>query len=123
MFFIAFFGIEDKDKYIGTYNNIECPSCGRLTRYDIHKSYRYFHIFFIPTFRWNVRYYVKASCCGSLYELDPDVGREFEKNLRTEIRNEHLRPVHNHSPYKYCSNCSTNVPENYSYCPYCGGKL
>ena len=45
MFFIAFFGIQDENKHIGTYNNIVCPSCGRLDRYEIHKSYRYFHIF------------------------------------------------------------------------------
>jgi hypothetical protein len=77
MFFIGIFGIQDKDKYIGTCSNIECPSCGRLARYEIHKSYRYFHIFFIPIFRWNFRYFVKTSCCGRLYQLDPFVGREF----------------------------------------------
>ncbi|HHV59405.1 MAG TPA: zinc ribbon domain-containing protein [Clostridiaceae bacterium] len=123
MFFVAFFGIQDKDKHIGTYNNVECPSCGRLTKYEIHKLYRYFHIFFIPVFRWNVRYFAKTSCCGSLYELDPSVGREFEKNQNTEIRKENLRPVSNNYPFKYCSNCRTNVPAEFSYCPYCGGKL
>ena len=71
MFFIGVFGIQDKDRYIGAYNNIVCPVCGKLARYEIHKTYRYLHIFFIPTFRWNTRYIVKASCCGSIYELDP----------------------------------------------------
>lgn len=123
MFFIGIFGVQDKDKYIGTYNNIVCPSCERLARYEIHKFYRYFHIFFIPIFRWNVRYLVKTSCCGCLYEMDPFVGREFEKNPNTEINNEDLRQVNNYLPFKYCSNCKTDVPAEFSYCPYCGGKL
>jgi len=123
MFFIAFFGVQDKNKQIGTYNNIVCPSCGRLGGYEIYKSYNYFHIFFIPVFRWNVKYIAKTSCCGCLYELDPFVGKRFEKNPYTEIREENLRPVNNYLPYKYCSYCRTNVPAEFNYCPYCGGKL
>jgi len=123
MFFIAFFGVQDKDKYIGTCNNTECPSCGRLSRFDVYKSYRYFHVFFVPTFRWNVKYIVKTSCCGCLYELDPFVGKEVEKNPGMEIRNEHLRRVNSCLPFKYCSYCNTNVPAEFSYCPYCGTRL
>ena len=123
MFFIAFFGIQDKYKQIGSYNNIICPSCGRLGRYDIHKAYRYLHIFFVPTFRWNIRYLVKTSCCGTIYELDSDVGRAFEKNPDTEIKAENLHRIYSHTPFKYCSNCKTDVPSEYSFCPYCGGKL
>ena len=123
MFFVAFFGIEDKEKHIGNYNNIICPSCGRLDRFEIYKTYRYLHIFFIPTFRWNVRYIAKTSCCGSLYELDPEVGREFEKNPDTEIKMENLRRIDSYLPFKYCPNCRTNVPREFSYCPFCGGKL
>lgn len=123
MFFLAIFGIQDKEKYIGTCHNVVCPACGRLTRYDIYQSYRYLHVFFIPTFRWNVRYVVKTSCCGNCYELDPAVGREFGKNPHTEIKNESLRRVSFYSPYKYCQNCRTDVPAEFNYCPYCGGKL
>jgi len=123
MFFIAFFGIQDKDKHIGTYNNIVCPACGKLARYEIHKTYRYLHIFFIPTFRWNARYIVRASCCGSIYELDPIVGREFEKDPRTGIRPENLRRLDYYMPFRYCPNCRIDVPAEFSYCPYCGGRL
>lgn len=122
MFFIAF-KIQDKDKHIGSYNNIVCPSCGNLARYDIYKLYRYLHIFFIPTFRWNVRYLVKTSCCGRYYELDPGVGKEFENNPNTEIKDENLRQAGIYSPYKYCTHCKTNVPTEFIYCPYCGDKL
>ncbi|MGI6124965.1 MAG: zinc ribbon domain-containing protein [Acetivibrionales bacterium] len=123
MFFIGIFGIQDKEKRLGTCNNIICPSCGQLARYEVYKSYRYFHVFFIPTFRWNVKYIVKTSCCGSLFELDPIVGKEFERNPDTEIRNENLRPINNYLPYRHCLNCRVNVPAEFSFCPYCGGKL
>jgi len=123
MFFVAFFGIQDKEEYIGTYNNIVCPSCGRLARYDIYKHYSYFHIFLIPTFRWNFRCIAKASCCGSLYELDPMVGKEFERNPYTEIKNENLRRLSSYSPFKFCPNCRADVPAEFNFCPYCGGKL
>jgi len=120
MFFIAFFGIQDKEKFIGTYNNIICPSCGRLDRYEIYKTYRYFHLFFIPVFRWDIRYIARSSCCGSVYELDHAMGREFERNKNVEIRNEHLRRLNHYLPYKYCPDCRTNVPADFKYCPYCG---
>jgi len=122
MFFLAL-GIQDKDKELGSYNNIVCPSCGRLARYDIHKVYRYLHVFFIPTIRWNQRYLARTSCCGSLFELDPEVGREFERNPNTDIRAENLRPIYGSMPYKYCPNCKAEVPVEYSFCPYCGGRL
>lgn len=123
MFFFAVLGIQDKEEHLGTVNNAVCPGCGRLTRLDVYKAYRYLHIFFIPTFRWGARYFVKASCCGSLYELEGDVGRAFEHDPRTEIKSEHLRPVHGYSPYKYCRSCNAAVPPEYSFCPYCGGRL
>jgi hypothetical protein len=123
MFFIAFFGIQDKEKHIGTCNNVICPSCERLTKYEVNKYYRYFHLFFIPIFKWNIRYLVKTSCCSGLYELDPVVGKEFEKNPGTEIRSEHLQQIRSHMPFKHCPDCNTDVLSEFSYCPYCGGKL
>ncbi|MGI6166677.1 MAG: zinc ribbon domain-containing protein [Eubacteriales bacterium] len=123
MFFIAFFGIEDKDKHLGTYKDGVCPSCGMATGYEVRKSYRYFHVFFIPLARWNVRYFVRTSCCGRIYELNGALGREFEKNSGTEIRKEDLRSVDGYSPFGHCPSCRAEVPAEFSYCPYCGAKL
>jgi len=81
MFFVGIFGINQTEKPIGTCNNTVCPSCGALTRLEVYKRYSYFHLFFIPTFKWNVKYYAKSSCCGSIYELDPSIGAQYEKEL------------------------------------------
>lgn len=123
MFFVAVFGVKDKEKHIGTYNLAICPACEGLTRYEVRKSYRYLHLFFIPTIRWNVKYFVGTVCCGSLFELDPVVGKKFEKNPDIEIKQENLRRVYTRSPLKYCLDCKIDVPGQFSYCPYCGGRL
>jgi RNA polymerase subunit RPABC4/transcription elongation factor Spt4 len=123
LFFIGIFGIDRKQKPLGTYNNAICPACGALTRLEIFKTYSYFHIFFIPIFRWNVKYFVKSVCCSSIYELDPVIGKQYEKEGSVEIRSEHLRPVSEYLPYKVCSNCGARFESGYGFCPYCGNKL
>jgi len=123
MIFFFIGGADQAHKPIGVYNNAVCPACGMLTRYEVSKTYSYFHLFFIPTFRWNTRYLVTTGCCGSLYELDAGVGREFERNPDTVIRSEHLRPLSQFVPYKSCPGCRARVDAGYSYCPYCGNKL
>ncbi|NLM73398.1 MAG: zinc ribbon domain-containing protein [Clostridiaceae bacterium] len=123
MFFIGVFGVNQAQKPIGVYNNAICPSCGKLTRFEILKTYSYLHMFFIPTFRWNNRYLVKATCCDSVFELDPETGRQFEKGAYTEIRNENLRPLFHGEPFKYCSACNVKVEPHFRFCPYCGRQL
>lgn len=123
MFFIGIFGVEQAHKSIGVYNNAICPGCGALTRFEIIKTYSYLHIFFIPTFRWNIRYFIKPACCGSVYELDPVIGQQYERGQNPEIRNEHLRPLYQTLPYKSCANCGARVESGYSFCPYCGKRL
>jgi len=123
MFFIGIFGIQDSQKSIGVCNNTVCPSCGALTRFEVLKAYTYFHIFFIPTFKWNVRYYVKSACCSNLYELDPVIGQQYEKGLAPDIRNEHLRIVNEYLPFKTCPSCGAKAESRYSFCPYCGMRL
>ncbi|MGI6145456.1 MAG: zinc ribbon domain-containing protein [Clostridia bacterium] len=123
MFFVGIFGINQTEKPIGTCNNTVCPSCGALTRLEVYKRYSYFHLFFIPTFKWNVKYYAKSSCCGSIYELDPSIGAQYEKGINPEIRADDLRPIHEYQPFKTCPNCRTKAESDYSYCPYCGQKF
>lgn len=123
MFFIGIFGINENQKPLGTYNNAICSSCGAYTRYEVFKTYSYFHIFFIPVFRWNVRYFVRAACCSSVYELSQEIGIQYERGLNPEIRNEHLHPVYQQLPYSVCKSCGARFDSAYSYCPHCGRKM
>ncbi|MCX7842482.1 MAG: zinc ribbon domain-containing protein, partial [Clostridia bacterium] len=107
MFFIGVFGISDAQKHIGTYNNAICPSCGSLTRYEIFKSYSYLHIFFIPIFRWSVRYYVQSACCNRVFELDPSIGKQVLDGHQPEIKDDYLNPLRQHQTHFVCKNCNT----------------
>lgn len=123
MFFIGIFGIDNVQKQIGTYNNSICPSCEAYSNFEIFKSYSYFHIFFIPTFRWNVKYYIKTTCCDNIFELDKIIGQQFEKGETPQINSDNLRPINDHPHYKICSGCHLKTEGNYLYCPYCGKKF
>ncbi|MFA5676366.1 MAG: zinc ribbon domain-containing protein, partial [Christensenellales bacterium] len=72
MFFIGVFGADIKQKKLREFEAITCGGCGRLTRAELVLSYSYFHVFFIPTFRWSKRYFIKTRCCGAVYEADAD---------------------------------------------------
>ncbi len=123
MFFIGIFGIHQSDKFIETHNNAICPSCGGFTRFEIFKTYSYFHIFFFPIFKWNIRYFIKTACCNSIYKLDPYIGKQYEKGQNPEILDEHLNRLNNSFPYKACPNCKAHIETDYSFCPYCGKKV
>ncbi len=123
MFFIGVFGIQAKEEKIETGGRITCPSCDAETKIELVKSYSYFHVFFIPTFKWDIRYYVHTGCCGSVYELDPDIGMQFERGGNPEIRPEDLRRIDRYLPYKTCPDCGAQVDSHYNFCPNCGKKI
>lgn len=125
MFFIGIFGIDHAQKEIAVQNNATCDTCGRLTRYRISKSYDYFHVFFIPTFRWHVRYFVQADDCGHVFMLDQEVGRRFQSGEKPVIQPAHLSPLGgaNDSSSLTCSYCGQEMVSAFRYCPYCGNKL
>lgn len=56
VFFIGIFGIENKDEEIKVLENISCRKCNSTVTGRLIKNFVFFHIFFIPIFRWNERY-------------------------------------------------------------------
>ena len=71
------------------------PCMRRINQVRNSQDIQVFHFFFIPVFRWNTRYLRENLVLRSLYELDPAVGKEFERS-DIEIRNENLRRVENY---------------------------
>lgn len=125
MFFIGIFGIDRAQKEIAVQNNVTCVACGRMTRYRVSKTYNYFHVFFIPTFRWHIRYFVQADDCGHVFELDQEIGRQFQSGGNPFIRPEQLSPLGGTSDSlpQTCSYCGQEMASTFRYCPYCGKKL
>ena len=124
MFFMM--GITDGRKDLDCTQTIICNVCGRYGRYNVLMTYTVLSLFFIPCFKWNKHYYVQTSCCGTLYELNPEIGKSIARGEQVEIRPEHLSRV-NQGTYgynrKHCSHCGYETSEDFEYCPKCGMKF
>ena len=126
MFFIM--GITDGRKDFDFLQNILCTVCGRYGRYQVFMTYTVLSLFFIPCFKWNKHYYVQTSCCGTVYELDTEIGKMIARGEIVEIRDEDLQRTGNSNyssfiQYKTCKNCGYTTDEDFQFCPKCGQEL
>ena len=74
----------------------------------------------------NKHYYVRTSCCNTLYELDPEMGKAIARGEQVLIRPEHLQRISKVTygyNYKHCNYCGYETAENFEYCPKCGKKF
>ncbi len=125
MFFIGIFGIEQKEKELREFENIVCPDCGRLSRAVLILQYTFFHVFFIPTFRWNRRYFIRVRGCGAVYEADCDDGRQLQS--AGDIDFSRLKKVSSgfgayKDYYTTCASCGSAFDSDFAYCPHCGAR-
>lgn len=121
MFFIM--GITEGRKKFEQFISILCPHCGNAGKAVVYMTYTCLSLFFIPFFKWNKKYYVEMECCGSLYILNGEKGKEIAKGKDVIISSSDLTPV-NYGYYKNrCPDCGTVVDTNFDYCPRCGKKL
>lgn len=145
MFFI--FGISDDIKEFDFTQTVICSCCGRYGRYIVYMTYTVFSLFFIPCFKWNKQYYVRMSCCGKTYKLDPEVGKQIARREDVTIRQEDLEEVSDGNggwntdgnsgwntgeisrranwsgASKTCENCGYSTSEDFDFCPKCGRKF
>jgi len=122
MFFIM--GITDGRKDFDFNQTVICDNCGKYGRYQVFMLYTVLSLFFIPTFKWNKRYYVQMSCCGSVYELDPEIGRRIASGEDLQINPQDLTKVgQSRGFFKHCNNCGYETSEDFDFCPKCGTKF
>ena len=121
MFFIAIFGINSGEKTLDWSENRICKSCGRMCRYYGYMTYSVFTIFFIPLFKFSKKYYVKASCCGAVFEVSPDKGRSMEKGEDVHFSDDELNMAF--GGRRYCAGCGYPLEDGQLYCPHCGRKI
>jgi ribosomal protein L32 len=119
MFFIGIFGIQNKEKMIREFENVVCPSCGRLSRAELIESYTYFHFFFIPLFRWGYKYFLRLRCCGSIYEVEKEYADELKRTDAVDFTR--LKKLG--ATGGFCPNCGAYVHPGFNFCPHCGTKL
>ena len=124
MFFMM--GITDGRKVFDFTQTVICNICGKYGRYQVFMTYTVLSLFFIPCFKWNKHFYVETSCCNTLYELDPEIGKRIAKGESLEIRPDDLTKVNipgYSNRYKRCSNCGYETNEDFEFCPKCGVKF
>lgn len=106
---------------------VSCSACGKYGQYRVFMLYTVLSLFFIPTIRWNRRYYVEMTCCGAVYELDSEIGRQIERGEHVTILPQHLTKTQSgrgyRSSYKRCAHCGYETDEDFGFCPKCGNQL
>ncbi len=101
-----------------------CSLCGAYGSFRAFMTYTVLSLFFIPTLKWGKRYYVETTCCHSIYELDPEVGKRIARGEEVQIRQDDLTRVTNGGRFaKTCRNCGYTTDEDFEYCPKCGSRL
>lgn len=127
MFFIGIFGVENREKEIRDIQNVICKVCGSMTNYKLIKTYNVFHFFFIPLFKWGIKYYLVSRCCQSVFEIPLELGKDLEGGGNTPINNMDLSSIYVGKDDYYggprCPRCHKSLDNDFEYCPYCGEKL
>ncbi len=121
MIFIS--GISQKDKKLDFKQECFCPECKRQCYLEVDVSYTFFSVFFIPTFKWNKRYYSICSCCGAIFNIDKEIGKSIERGEKIFIPDDALIKENTYYGTKRCRSCGFVSPSDYEYCPKCGNRI
>ncbi|MGI6651085.1 MAG: zinc ribbon domain-containing protein [Limnochordia bacterium] len=123
MFFIGIFGVQSKMKTLRTEAGVICPLCETYDRFDVIQVYDYFHIFFIPLWKWNKRYFIQTRCCRSRCALDSELGARIEAGELVKITREHIDCTGPQGAATLCPHCRQALHPSFHYCPHCGTQL
>lgn len=120
MFFI--FGVAPKREQLDFNQPAVCPQCGRYGNYTVLLEYMFFSLFFIPIYKWNKKYFVRSSCCGSLYTINKELGDRIAGGDHLTLTERDLQLVRGgrRESLKRCGSCGYQTTEEFKYCPKCG---
>lgn len=122
MFFMI--GINEGRKQLPFDQLIICDRCGRYGHYQVFMTYTVLSLFFIPILKWNKRFYVQTSCCQTVYELSPEIGKRIARGESLELRPEDLTIIKSRSryqnPIRTCLGCGYSTDQDFDFCPKCG---
>lgn len=117
-------GVNDTQKELDFSQLAVCDACGAYGRYGVFMVCTVLSLFLIPILKWNRRYFVRMSCCGSVYRLDAEIGARIARGENVEIRPEHLQPVQvNRGGFRKCRYCGYSTSEDFEFCPKCGQRF
>lgn len=125
MFFMM--GIMDGRKDFDFNQVMTCSLCGSFGSFKVFMTYTVLSLFFIPCFKWNKHYYVRTSCCGSVYELNAEIGKQIARGEAVEIGPSDLTLIQNNNSTgndstKKCPQCGYMMERDFDFCPKCGRR-
>ncbi|MDO5027804.1 MAG: zinc ribbon domain-containing protein [Bacillota bacterium] len=119
-----FFSIKSKEEAIDFSQNLSCQVCGTYGPFKAFVVYKVFSLFFLPVIRWDRKYYLSCSTCGSVYQIDQSLGQDLEAGRKLSLQESDLSLVaSSYRPTRTCSSCGYQAEEDFDYCPKCGRKL
>lgn len=104
-------------KYLSTYKGT-CDTCQLIGEVKLIKSYQCLRLFFIPIFKWSIKYYLQPSC-GVPVAVDEEVAIRL---LHGDITINHLHLEHAVYNSNSCTQCGKQLEQSFEYCPYCGHR-
>lgn len=122
MFFIGVFGTGFKEKVVGEVVLDQCPHCEGLPQGEVVTRYSYFHLFFLPIYKWNQDFAVYCRQCRTWYHLEPELGHEIEKGTLKTLNFWQLKNGDMGQAPHFCKGCGSETDPEYLYCPRCGMK-
>lgn len=118
MFFIGIFGVQDRKKKLGEPGGA-CGTC-EMETLDLIKMDRIFHVFFLPVFHWNRRFFLVCRRCGKWVEIS-------EERANRLLSGDHVGPWDMPQMVKKkelrCSACGHVAQEGDRFCAKCGENL
>lgn len=122
MIFIG--GITKKRDELNINQTQTCSVCHRVGGFKAFVEYSALSLFFIPVFKWNKKYYLESTCCGSIFSISDELGRDLEYQRNITIKDSDLNPVYTNNTKKYsCVHCGYTAEEDHTFCPKCGNRL
>ncbi len=89
---------------------------GRAVNVTVFVTFTQLLLFFIPTVKWNKRYYVQLPN-GEVFELNAEVGRAVERGRDVDITEKDCFQS------SRCPHCGYPIVDDFDYCPKCGKPL
>ncbi|MBB5197080.1 zinc ribbon domain-containing protein [Anaerocolumna cellulosilytica] len=124
MFFIM--GISSGEKKINFVQTFVCNVCGQFGRYEVFMTYTCLSLFFIPVLRWNKQYYIKSSCCSTIYSIEKELGKRIQRGEPVTLLESDLTIAYtgnNRFSSKQCPTCGRISDPEDSFCSKCGSCL
>lgn len=117
---LLLFGIGEGQDDLDLGQKITCPVCGKKAKLEGFRTYRALRLFFVPVLRWDLRYYVRTTCCGTVRKIGKRQGEEiyWGERDRLDVAALGLKP---RIGLRVCRHCGfdTTAP-SYRFCPLCG---